>query len=199
MFESLFFYLFAGITLLSGLMVITSKNPVHSVLFLILAFFNAAGLFVLLGAEFLAMLLVVVYVGAVAVLFLFVVMMLDINFVELREGFQKYMPLGLGVGGLLLAELCITVFARASLKTDIVPMEGPHNTAAIGLVLYTDYVYLFQLAGLILLVAMIGAITLTLRKREGVRKQVIQDQNSRKRAQSVEVVSVETGKGVGKS
>jgi len=199
MFESLFFYLFAGITLLSGLMVITSKNPVHSVLFLILAFFNAAGLFVLLGAEFLAMLLVVVYVGAVAVLFLFVVMMLDINFVELREGFQKYMPLGLGVGGLLLAELCITVFARASLKTDVVPMEGPHNTAAIGLVLYTDYVYLFQLAGLILLVAMIGAITLTLRKREGVRKQVIQDQNSRKRAQSVEVVSVETGKGVGKS
>ena len=199
MFESLFFYLFAGITLLSGLMVITSKNPVHSVLFLILAFFNAAGLFVLLGAEFLAMLLVVVYVGAVAVLFLFVVMMLDINFVELREGFQKYMPLGLGVAGLLLAELCITVFARASLKTDVVPMEGPHNTAAIGLVLYTDYVYLFQLAGLILLVAMIGAITLTLRKREGVRKQVIQDQNSRKRAQSVEVVSVETGKGVGKS
>ena len=199
MFESLFFYLFAGITLLSGLMVITSKNPVHSVLFLILAFFNAAGLFVLLGAEFLAMLVVVVYVGAVAVLFLFVVMMLDINFVELREGFQKYMPLGLGVGGLLLAELCITVFARASLKTDVVPMEGPHNTAAIGLVLYTDYVYLFQLAGLILLVAMIGAITLTLRKREGVRKQVIQDQNSRKRAQSVEVVSVETGKGVGKS
>ena len=199
MFESLFFYLFAGITLLSGLMVISSKNPVHSVLFLILAFFNAAGLFVLLGAEFLAMLLVVVYVGAVAVLFLFVVMMLDINFVELREGFQKYMPLGLGVGGLLLAELFITVFARASLKTDVVPMEGPHNTAAIGLVLYTDYVYLFQLAGLILLVAMIGAITLTLRKRDGVRKQVIQEQNSRQRAQSVEVVSVETGKGVGKS
>ena len=199
MFESLFFYLFAGITLLSGLMVISSKNPVHSVLFLILAFFNAAGLFVLLGAEFLAMLLVVVYVGAVAVLFLFVVMMLDINFVELREGFQKYMPLGLGVGGLLLAELFITVFARASMKTDVVPMEGPHNTAAIGLVLYTDYVYLFQLAGLILLVAMIGAITLTLRKRDGVRKQVIQEQNSRKRAQSVEVVSVETGKGVGKS
>ena len=199
MFESLFFYLFAGITLLSGLMVISSKNPVHSVLFLILAFFNAAGLFVLLGAEFLAMLLVVVYVGAVAVLFLFVVMMLDINFVELREGFQKYMPLGLGVGGLLLAELFITVFARTSLKTDVAPMEGPHNTAAIGLVLYTDYVYLFQLAGLILLVAMIGAITLTLRKRDGVRKQVIQEQNSRKRAQSVEVVSVETGKGVGKS
>ena len=199
MFESLFFYLFAGITLLSGLMVISSKNPVHSVLFLILAFFNAAGLFVLLGAEFLAMLLVVVYVGAVAVLFLFVVMMLDINFVELREGFQKYMPLGLGVGGLLLAELFITVFARASLKTDVIPMDGPHNTAAIGLVLYTDYVYLFQLAGLILLVAMIGAITLTLRKREGVRKQVIQEQNSRQRAQSVEVVSVETGKGVGKS
>ena len=199
MFESLFFYLFAGITLLSGLMVISSKNPVHSVLFLILAFFNAAGLFVLLGAEFLAMLLVVVYVGAVAVLFLFVVMMLDINFVELREGFQKYMPLGLGVGGLLLAELFITVFARSSLKTDVVPMDGPHNTAAIGLVLYTDYVYLFQLAGLILLVAMIGAITLTLRKREGVRKQVIQEQNSRQRAQSVEVVSVETGKGVGKS
>ena len=178
-------------------MVISSRNPVHSVLFLILAFFNAAGLFVMLGAEFLAMLLVVVYVGAVAVLFLFVVMMLDINFAELREGFQKYLPLGLIVGGLLLAELCLTVFAGASRLTSIPELDGPHNTAAIGLVLYTDYVYLFQLAGLILLVAMIGAITLTLRKREGVKRQTITEQNNRTRAQSVEVVSVPTGQGVG--
>ena len=198
MIESLFFYLFATVTCLSGLMVISSKNPVHSVLFLILAFFNAAGLFVMLGAEFLAMLLVVVYVGAVAVLFLFVVMMLDINFAELREGFQKYLPLGLAVGVLLLAELFLTVFAGTSAITTIPQSDGPHNTAAIGLVLYTDYVYLFQLAGMILLVAMIGAITLTLRKREGVRRQVITEQNSRTRAQSVEVVSVETGKGMGK-
>ncbi|MGC6529605.1 MAG: NADH-quinone oxidoreductase subunit J [Candidatus Puniceispirillaceae bacterium] len=197
MIESLFFYLFATITLLSGLMVITSRNPVHSVLFLILAFFNAAGLFVMLGAEFLAMLLVVVYVGAVAVLFLFVVMMLDINYVELREGFQKYLPLGLGVGIILLAELFLTVFAGSSMQTAIPASDGPHNTAAIGLVLYTDYIYLFQLAGLILLVAMIGAITLTLRKREGVRRQVIKEQNSRTRAESVEVVSVGTGQGMG--
>ena len=198
MIESLFFYLFATVTCLSGLMVISSKNPVHSVLFLILAFFNAAGLFVMLGAEFLAMLLVVVYVGAVAVLFLFVVMMLDINFAELREGFQKYLPLGLAVGVLLLAELFLTVFAGTSAITTIPQSVGPHNTAAIGLVLYTDYVYLFQLAGMILLVAMIGAITLTLRKRPGVRRQVITEQNSRTRAQSIEVVAVETGKGVGK-
>ena len=198
MIESLFFYLFATITCLSGLMVISSRNPVHSVLFLILAFFNAAGLFVMLGAEFLAMLLVVVYVGAVAVLFLFVVMMLDINFAELREGFQKYLPLGLGVGGLLLAELCLTVFAGATSATSIPLSDGPHNTAAIGLVLYTDYIYLFQLAGMILLVAMIGAITLTLRKREGVKRQTITVQNSRTREESVEVVSVPTGQGVGK-
>ena len=199
MFESIFFYLFSAITLLAGLMVITSKNPVHSVLFLILAFFNAAGLFVMLGAEFLAMLLVVVYVGAVAVLFLFVVMMLDINFSELREGFQKYMPLGLGIGGLLLAELFLTVFGRTAIQTTIPVSDGPHNTAAIGLVLYTDYIYLFQLAGLILLVAMIGAITLTLRSREGVKRQSIASQNSRKRDDSIEVVSVETGQGIGKS
>ena len=197
MVETIFFYLFALITLASGLMVVTARNPVHSVLFLILAFFNAAGLFVMLGAEFLAMLLVVVYVGAVAVLFLFVVMMLDINFAELREGFQKYMPLGLAVGGVLLAEIFITVFARSSMETTIPVMEGPHNTAAIGLVLYTDYVYLFQLAGLILLVAMIGAITLTLRKREGVRRQVISDQNARKRADSISLVNVPTGQGAG--
>ena len=198
MIEALFFYLFAGVMLASSVMVVVSRNPVYSVLFLILAFFNAAGLFVLIGAEFLAMLLVVVYVGAVAVLFLFVVMMLDINFAELREGFQKYMPLGLGVGGLLLAELFLTVFAGQTLNTAIPVADGPHNTAAIGLVLYTDYVYLFQLAGMILLVAMIGAITLTLRKREGVRRQVIKDQNRRTRAQSVEVVSVKTGQGVEK-
>ena len=196
MIEAIFFYLFAGIACLSGLMVVVSRNPVHSVLFLILAFFNAAGLFILLGAEFLAMLLVVVYVGAVAVLFLFVVMMLDINYTELRQGFQKYLPVGLGVAGLLLAELLATVYGQAALKAEKPIIEGPHNTRALGQILYTDYFYLFQLAGLILLVAMIGAITLTLRKRDGVRKQVVADQNARTRAESVEVVKVPTGQGM---
>ena len=143
-------------------MVISSRNPVHSVLFLILAFFNSAGLFVLLGAEFLAMLLVVVYVGAVAVLFLFVVMMLDINFAELRDGFQRYMPLGLGVGGILLAEILFVFFNREEMLKNMNLVSEVSNTRALGRVLYTDYIYLFQVAGLILLVAMIGAITLTL-------------------------------------
>ena len=179
MIEALFFYLFAGIMLASGLMVVVSRNPVYSVLFLILAFFNAAGLFILIGAEFLAMLLVVVYVGAVAVLFLFVVMMLDINFSEMRAGFQKYLPLGLIVGGILVFELVAAM--------DI------SNTRALGYVIYTKYMYLFQVAGLILLVAMIGAISLTMRKREGVRRQSIAAQNLRSRAETVEVVSVPTG------
>ena len=199
MIETIFFYLFASITCLAGLMVITSRNPVHSVLFLILAFFNAAGLFVLLGAEFLAMLLVVVYVGAVAVLFLFVVMMLDINFAELRDGFQRYMPLGLGVGGILLAEILFVLFNSEDISKGSVFAADVSNTRAIGRVLYTDYIYLFQLAGLILLVAMIGAITLTLRKRENVRKQSINMQNERKREDTIEVVSVPTGAGVRKS
>lgn len=199
MIETLFFYLFASITCLAGLMVISSRNPVHSVLFLILAFFNAAGLFVLLGAEFLAMLLVVVYVGAVAVLFLFVVMMLDINFVELREGFQRYMPLGLGVGGLLLAEILFVFFNSADMPETVVMVNEVSNTRALGRILYTDYIYLFQLAGLILLVAMIGAIALTLRKRENVRRQSIASQTERTRADSIEVVSVPSNTGVKRS
>ena len=199
MIETLFFYLFASITCLAGLMVISSRNPVHSVLFLILAFFNAAGLFVLLGAEFLAMLLVVVYVGAVAVLFLFVVMMLDINFVELREGFQRYMPLGLGVGGVLLAEILFVFFNSADMPETVLMVNEVSNTRVLGRILYTDYIYLFQLAGLILLVAMIGAIALTLRKRENVRRQSIASQIERTRADSVEVVSVPSNTGVKRS
>ncbi len=196
MIETFFFYLFASITCIAGLMVISSRNPVHSVLFLILAFFNAAGLFVLLGAEFLAMLLVVVYVGAVAVLFLFVVMMLDINFVELREGFQRYMPLGLGVGGLLLAEILFVFFSGADMPQTVVMENEVSNTRALGRILYTDYIYLFQLAGLILLVAMIGAIALTLRKRENIRRQSISSQTERTREESIEVISVTSNTGV---
>ena len=198
MIESLFFYIFAGVTCLAGLMVISSRNPVHSVLFLILAFFNSAGLFVLLGAEFLAMLLVVVYVGAVAVLFLFVVMMLDINFAELREGFQRYMPLGLGVGGILLAEILFVFFNREEMPENVNLVSEVSNTRALGRVLYTDYIYLFQVAGLILLVAMIGAITLTLRRRENVRKQSISTQNDRTREETIQVVKVSNRIGVRK-
>ena len=199
MIETLFFYVFAGVTCLAGLMVISSRNPVHSVLFLILAFFNSAGLFVLLGAEFLAMLLVVVYVGAVAVLFLFVVMMLDINFAELREGFQRYMPLGLGVGGILLTEILFVFFNREEMPENVNLVSEVSNTRALGRVLYTDYIYLFQVAGLILLVAMIGAITLTLRRRENVRKQSISTQNDRTREETIQVVKVPNRIGVRKS
>ena len=195
MISSVFFYLFALVTCLSGLMVISSRNPVHSVLFLILAFFNAAGLFILLNAEFLAMLLVVVYVGAVAVLFLFVVMMLDINFSELREGFQKYRPLGLVVGSILIAELIATFFEYSDMSTSLPAQQGVHNTRALGQVIYTDYIYLFQLAGLILLVAMVGAIALTLRRRSGVRRQVIAEQNRRTRLETVRLAKVQSGKG----
>ena len=195
MISSWFFYLFALVTCLSGLMVISSRNPVHSVLFLILAFFNAAGLFILLNAEFLAMLLVVVYVGAVAVLFLFVVMMLDINFSELREGFQKYRPLGLVIGGILIAELIATFFEYSDMTQSLPDHGGVHNTRALGQVIYTDYIYLFQLAGLILLVAMVGAIALTLRRRAGVRRQVIADQNSRTRDEIVRLAKVRSGDG----
>ena len=195
MISSGFFYLFALVTCLSGLMVISSRNPVHSVLFLILAFFNAAGLFILLNAEFLAMLLVVVYVGAVAVLFLFVVMMLDINFSELREGFQKYRPLGLVIGGILIAELIATFFEYSNTSTSLPAQQGVHNTRALGQVIYTDYIYLFQLAGFILLVAMVGAIALTLRRRSGVRRQVISEQNSRTRQETIRLAKVQSGKG----
>ena len=199
MLSAVFFYLFAAITLLAGLMVVSARNPVHSVLFLILAFFNAAGLFVLLHAEFLAMLLVVVYVGAVAVLFLFVVMLLDINFVELREGFQRYRPLGLLIAGVLLVELFVTFFSLTGSDATMPVMSDVHNTLALGRVIYTDYIYLFQLAGLILLVAMIGAITLTLRKRDGVKRQHIGSQNIQSRADTVRLAKVRSGEGAEES
>lgn len=189
------FYLFAGVTVLSAVMVVASRNAVHSVLFLILAFFNAAGLFVLAGAEFIAMLLVIVYVGAVAVLFLFVVMMLDINFAEMRAGFQKYLPLGLAVGGILVFELVAAIYGDAFNGVTLPAAPDISNTRALGNVLYTKYMYLFQVAGLILLVAMIGAISLTMRRRVGVRRQVIAQQNARRRDESVEVVDVPVGAG----
>ena len=193
MIEALFFYMFSVVMLGAGLMVVVSRNPVFSVLFLILAFFNAAGLFVLIGAEFIAMLLIVVYVGAVAVLFLFVVMMLDINFAEMRAGFQKYLPLGLVVGGILVFELVAAIYGDAFKGASLPAMPEISNTRALGNVLYTKYMYLFQVAGLILLVAMIGAISLTMRKRPGVRRQVIAEQNARSRAESIEVVEVPVG------
>ena len=193
MIEALFFYLFGAVMLGAGLMVVVSRNPVYSVLFLILAFFNAAGLFVLIGAEFIAMLLVVVYVGAVAVLFLFVVMMLDINFAEMRAGFQKYLPIGLIVGGILVFELVAAMYGDAFGGATLPAVAEISNTRALGNVLYTKYMYLFQVAGLILLVAMIGAISLTMRRRSGVRRQVIADQNMRRREDSVEIVDVPVG------
>jgi NADH-quinone oxidoreductase subunit J len=201
--QTLAFYLFAGITVASGAMVITSRNPVHSVLFLILAFFNSAGLFVLLGAEFLAMILVVVYVGAVAVLFLFVVMMLDIDFVELRHGLLAYLPVGLAVGLILLAELAlvfgawvISPLAPQAIQAPALAGGQLTNTHALGAVIYTQYIYLFQAAGLILLIAMVGAIVLTLRHRSGVRKQSVARQTDRRRAESVEIKDVPSGSGV---
>jgi len=191
MITSLFFYLFAAMTVASGVMVITARNPVHAVLFLILAFFNAAGLFILMGAEFLAMLLVVVYVGAVAVLFLFVVMMLDIDYADLREGFQRHLPIGLIVGGILLVELLV-IFSGPGTTMGVAAIDTTRsNTALIGDVIYTDFIFLFQLAGLILLVAMIGAITLTMRHREGVKRQSIARQNARTREETITLVSVE--------
>ena len=200
--QALAFYLFAAVTVGSGAMVISARNPVHSVLFLILAFFNAAGLFVLLGAEFLAMILVVVYVGAVAVLFLFVVMMLDINFVELRQGFQRYLPIGGLIGLVLLCELFLVLVAGWSATPAVataVSAPTPSqvtNTAALGQLLYTRYVYAFQAAGMILLVAMIGAIVLTLRAREGVRRQSIFAQVGRQRAETIELVKLRPGQGL---
>jgi len=203
--QALVFYLFSAVLLGSAAMVIAARNPVHSVLFLILAFFNAAGLFVLMGAEFLAMILVVVYVGAVAVLFLFVVMMLDINFVALREGFMRYLPIGALVGLVLLAELALAVGvwvvapAAGGVARPIAATPDPNtvpNTLALGRILYTDYIYVFQAAGLVLLVAMIGAIVLTLRHREGVRRQVIARQVGRTREESVVLVKVPPRQGV---
>jgi NADH-quinone oxidoreductase subunit J len=198
--QSIAFYLFSFILLVSAFMVITSRNPVHSVLFLILAFFNAAALFVLLGAEFLAMILVVVYVGAVAVLFLFVVMMLNVDFTELKRGAQAYLIPGLGVGFLLLAELIAAVAVRWSFPAHTIKGAATptnvSNTAALGHILYTDYVYYFQVAGLILLVAMIGAIVLTLRHRPGVRRQKAWTQISRDRADTMALVDAKPGEGV---
>ncbi|MCB9929426.1 MAG: NADH-quinone oxidoreductase subunit J [Alphaproteobacteria bacterium] len=196
------FYVFAAITIISGLMVVTARNPVHSVLWLILAFFNAAGLFVLMGAEFLAMVLVIVYVGAVAVLFLFVVMMLNVNFQGLRQGATNYAMIGGLVGVILLLELVFLIGSTAALPEGLagsVPtpaFDVMDNTHALGHVLYTDYFYLFQAAGLVLLVAMIGAIVLTHRQREGVRKQRIVNQLDRHPRDTVEVVKVQTGQGV---
>jgi NADH-quinone oxidoreductase subunit J len=201
MLASLAFYLFSTILVGSGLAVVVARNPVHAVLFLILAFFNAAGLFVLMGAEFLAMLLVIVYVGAVAVLFLFVVMMLDIDFAALRRGgLSRYLPLGLGVGGVLLAELVLAVTSLPELTAKgFVPMPDEKlvtNTRALGQILYTQYVYAFQVSGLILLVAMVGAITLTLHHKRGTRRQKIADQVYRTPAETVEIRKVEKGQGV---
>jgi len=201
--STLAFYLFAALTVASAFMVISSKNPVHSVLFLILAFFNSAALFVLLGAEFLAMILIVVYVGAVAVLFLFVVMMLDINFSELRQGFLQYLPIGALIGFILMIELLMVV-GGWSLSPDAlqlssaptVAMTEMNNTEQLGNLIYTQYVYLFQIAGMILLVAMIGAIVLTHRQRTGVKKQVIAEQVYRRPEDSMVVRKVEPGQGV---
>jgi NADH-quinone oxidoreductase subunit J len=198
-----FFYVFAFVTIASGTMVITVRNPVHAVLFLILAFFNAAGLFVLLGAEFIAMILVIVYVGAVAVLFLFVVMMLDVDFAELRAGFQKYLPVGGLIGALLLAELLLvasawTIEPKGALQiSERIPSAiAMTNAEAIGRVLYTKYVYYFQISGFVLLIAMIGAIVLTLRHREGIKRQSIAAQVSRDPRTAIEIKKVEPGRGI---
>jgi NADH-quinone oxidoreductase subunit J len=197
---AIFFYLFAGVTVASAVMVIAARNPVHSVLFLILAFVNAAGLFVLLGAEFLAMILIVVYVGAVAVLFLFVVMMLDVDFAELRQGVLNYLPIGALVGAVLLAELLLVVggwvIAPGASHARAAAASNVGNTQAIGLVLYTRYVYFFEVAGIILLVAMIGAIVMMLQHKPQVRRQNIAEQVARNRATAIELVNVKPGQGL---
>ena len=201
--QAIVFYLLAAVLIASAVMVITQRNPVHSVLFLILAFFNAAGLFLLAGAEFLAMILVVVYVGAVAVLFLFVVMLLDVDLVKLREGILKYLPIGAVIGLILFFEL-VLVFGSwrfGAEEPTALAAKTPNpsmiaNTDALGRLIYTDYIYLFQAAGLVLLVAMIGAILLTLRSREGIRRQSITRQTARGKESSVELRKVPTGGGI---
>ncbi|WP_374470604.1 NADH-quinone oxidoreductase subunit J [Phenylobacterium sp.] len=202
--QAIAFYLLAAVTVLAGFAVVSARNPVHSVLWLILAFFSAAGLFVMMGAEFIAMLLIVVYVGAVAVLFLFVVMMLDVDFAALRQGFARYMPLGLVVAGILAIEMVMvstTVATRGAAAANETPNAAGAtdvtNAEAIGRVLYTDYVYFFQAAGLVLLVAMIGAIVLTLRHKPGVRRQLVADQVLRTPKTGMRVVSLKPGEGVG--
>ncbi len=204
------FYLFAFAAIASGFMVVAAKNPVHSVLFLISAFISAAGLFVLMGAEYLAMVLVVVYVGAVAVLFLFVVMMLDVDFVEMKQGFLQYLPIGGALAAIVVFELIMVVFvwafpsdaelARAhpspTAAETIADPNGPTNIEALGLILYTDYVHYFQIAGMVLLVAMIGAIILTFRTREGIKKQDPAAQVGRKREEGYELVDIRPGQGL---
>ena len=200
MIATIFFYIFAAILLASAAMVVSARNPVHSVLFLILAFFNAAALFLIAGAEFLAMVLVIVYVGAVAVLFLFVVMMLDVNFAELRSGFQRYLPVGATVGAVLFIEiLSVTLgwkFSVGAPALRMSPAPAISNTEALGNIIYTDYIFLFQAAGLVLLVAMIGAIVLTLRDRRTSRHQVIRTQPARTVAETLEMIDVRIGAGV---
>ncbi|MCA6103758.1 NADH-quinone oxidoreductase subunit J [Bradyrhizobium australafricanum] len=198
---ALFFYLFAAACVASAVMVIVSRNPVHSVLFLILAFVNAAGLFILMGAEFLGMMLIVVYVGAVAVLFLFVIMMLDVDFVELREGFIQYLPIGIVIGGIFMCELLLVVGAwvinPAVTKTITAAIPtNVSNTEALGLVLYTKYIHYFQLAGMVLLVAMIGAIVLTLRHKAKVKRQNINVQNARTPEMAMAMRKVASGQGL---
>jgi NADH-quinone oxidoreductase subunit J len=201
MIPTVLFYVFSVVLLGSAAMVVSSRNPVHSVLFLILAFFNAAALFLIAGAEFLAMILVIVYVGAVAVLFMFVVMMLDVDFAELRSGFQRFLPVGAAVGVVLFAELVLVMggweFAptSVSLRMSPVPVQVS-NTDALGRLIYTDYIFLFQAAGMVLLVAMIGAIVLTLRERKTSRHQVIRDQLARSVADTLEMVEVSLHAGV---
>ena len=201
MIVSVFFWLFASVLLVSAALVVTLRNPVHAVLFLILAFFNGAGLFLLAGAEFLAMILVVVYVGAVLVLWLFIIMMLDVDFAELKAGFIRNAPLGLLVGGVLLAELLLVFMAwqpsPLAEKLKMAPVaQGVTNTEALGRILYTDHVYFFQVAGLVLLVAMIGAIVLSLHHRKDVKRQDVARQVARKREDAVQLVDVEPGKGL---
>ncbi|MGQ5701270.1 NADH-quinone oxidoreductase subunit J [Sandaracinobacteroides sp. A072] len=202
MIQAIIFYIFAAVVVASALMVILARNPVHSVLWLILAFFNAAGLFLVIGAEFLAMILVIVYVGAVAVLFLFVVMMLDIDFTSLRAGFARYLPFGLILGLVLAVELIMVggawAFGDLAVAARAAPAPGPEltNTQAIGTILYTDYVFIFQMAGMILLTAMVGAIVLTLRQRPGVKRQSIARQNARTPENAVTITRPAVGAGV---
>ena len=198
---AVFFYVFSTIMIASAFMVIAARNPVHSVLFLILAFVNASGLFLLMGAEFLAMILVVVYVGAVAVLFLFVVMMLDVDFAELKQGFLQYLPLGALIGLVVAVELVLVMtgwnYSDAALAPGGAAIQaGVTNTAALGLILYTKYFYLFQASGLVLLTAMIGAIVLTLRHKPDVKRQVIADQNARTRDGAIEIKTVPSRAGI---
>jgi NADH-quinone oxidoreductase subunit J len=203
MIPAIFFYLFSGVCIAAAFMVIAARNPVHSVLFLILAFVNAAALFILLGAEFLAMILIIVYVGAVLVLFLFVVMMLDVDFAELRQGFLQYLPIGAFLGIILLVELVLVLVTwtigpnvQQTIATPIPPIASMLNAEALGHVLYTRYIYFFQAAGLVLLVAMIGAIVLTLRHKPHVKRQNISDQIARTKASAIEIVKVRPGQGL---